>query len=110
VNETLYIWLAILGVTAATFIARSSVLLLGERLRLPPVVESALRYAPACALAAIVANDLLFVAGSLDVSLQNPRWLAGGAAIVIFVATRSTIGVIAGGMAAFWLLRAWLGG
>jgi branched-subunit amino acid transport protein len=43
------------------------------------------------------------------VSLQNPRWLAGGAAIVIFVATRSTIGVIAGGMAAFWLFRAWLG-
>ena len=38
-DETLYIWSAILGVTAATFIARSSVLLLGERLRLPPTVE-----------------------------------------------------------------------
>ena len=53
---------------------------------LAPTVESALRYAPACALAAIVANERLFAA------------------------TRSTIGVIAGGMAAFWLLRAWFSG
>jgi branched-subunit amino acid transport protein len=109
-DETLYIWSAILGVTAATFIARSSVLLLGERLQLPPTVESALRYAPACALAAIVANDLLFTAGALDLSLHNPRWLAGGVAIIIFAATRSTIGVIVGGMVAFWLLRAWFSG
>jgi branched-subunit amino acid transport protein len=109
-NETVYVWLAILGVTAATFIARSSVLLLGERLRLPPVVEAALRYAPACALAAIVANDLFYTPAGLDLSLQNPRWLAGVAAIVIFAATRSTIAVIAGGMAAFWLFRAWFGG
>jgi branched-subunit amino acid transport protein len=106
-DETLYIWSAILGVTAATFIARSSVLLLGERLQLPPTVESALRYAPACALAA---NDLLFTAGALDLSLHNPRWLAGGVAIIIFAATRSTIGVIVGGMVAFWLLRAWFSG
>ena len=109
-DETIYIWSAILGVTAATFIARSSVLLLGERLRLPQTVESALRYAPACALAAIVANDLLFTDGALDLSFHNPRWLAGGVAIIIFAATRSTIGVIAGGMAAFWLLRAWFSG
>lgn len=107
-DDTLYIWSAILGVTVATFIARSSVLLLGERLRLPPIVESALRYAPACALAAIVANDLLFTDGMLDLSLQNTRWLAGVVAIIIFAATRSTIGVIVGGMIAFWLLRMWL--
>jgi hypothetical protein len=62
------------------------------------------------ALAAIVANDLLFTAGALDLSLHNPRWLAGGVAIIIFAATRSTIGVIVGGMAAFWLLRAWFSG
>ena len=104
-----YVWLAILGVTAATFVARSTVLLIGERLRLPPSVDSALRYAPACALAAIVANDLFFTAGALDFSLGNPRWLAGLAAIVIFAATRSTLAVIGGGMAVFWLLRAWIG-
>jgi branched-subunit amino acid transport protein len=77
---------------------------------LPPTVESALRYAPACALAAIVANDLLFAARALDLSLHNPRWLAGGVAIIIFAANRRTIGVIASEMAAFWLLRAWFSG
>lgn len=108
-HET-YIWLAILGITAATFLARSSVLLIGERLRLPPLVESALRYAPACALAGIIAPDLLLTPDGLDLTLSNPRWLAGLAAAAIFVAFRSTLGAIAGGMAVFWLVRAWFGG
>jgi branched-subunit amino acid transport protein len=46
----------------------------------------------------------------LDLTLDNPRWLAGLAAAAIFAAFRSTIGAIFGGMAAFWLLRAWFGG
>ena len=49
-----YVWLAILGVTAATFITRSSLFVLGARVQFPPVVEAALRFAPACALAASV--------------------------------------------------------
>jgi branched-subunit amino acid transport protein len=108
-SDATYTWLAILGVTAATFIARSAVLLVGERLRLPPVVESALRYAPACALAAIIAPDLVITAAGLDLSLANPRWLAGVAAIAIFAAFRTNIGAIFGGMAVFWVVRAWLG-
>ena len=96
-SQEVYVWLAILGVTLATFLARSTVLLVGERLRLPPIVESALRYAPACALAGIIASDLL----------MTP---AGLAAAAIFAAFRSTIGAISGGMVVFWLLRAWFGG
>jgi branched-subunit amino acid transport protein len=79
-----YVWLAILGVTAATFITRSSLFVLGARVQFPPVVEAALRFAPACALAAIVAADLAFSI------------------------TRSIIGTIAGGMIVFWLLHFWL--
>lgn len=109
-NDAAYVWLAILGVTLATFLARSTVLLVGERLRLPPVVESALRYAPACALAGIIAPDLLMTADGLDLTLGNPRWIAGGVAIVIFAAFRSTIGAIIGGMTVFWVFRAWFGG
>ncbi|MFM7797693.1 MAG: AzlD domain-containing protein [Planctomycetota bacterium] len=108
-SQETYVWLAILGVTLATFLARSTVLLVGERLRLPPVVESALRYAPACALAGIIAPDLLMTPSGLDLTLGNPRWLAGGAAIIIFAAFRSTLGAIFGGMVVFWLLRAWFG-
>ena len=56
------------------------------RERLAPTVESALRYAPACALAAIVANERLFAAN------------------------RRTIGVITSEIAAFRLLRVWFSG
>lgn len=105
-----YIWLAILGLAFATFLARSTVLLVGERLKLPAVVESALRYAPACALAGIIAPDLLINADGLALDLSNPRWMAGLAAIAIFTAFRSIIGTIVGGMVVFWLARAWLGG
>lgn len=108
-NET-YVWLAILGITLATFLTRSTVLLVGERLRLPPLVESALRYAPACALAGIIAPDLLITPGGLDLTLDNPRWLAGLVAAAIFAAFRSTVGAIFGGMAVFWLIRSWFGG
>ena len=109
-SQEVYVWFAILGVTLATFLARSTVLLAGERLRLPPIVESALRYAPACALAGIIASDLLMTPAGLDLTLGNPRWLAGLAAAGIFAAFRSTIGAIFGGMTVFWLIRAWFGG
>ena len=109
-SQDTYIWLAILGVTLATFLARSTVLLVGERLRLPPIVESALRYAPACALAGIIAPDLLMTSAGLDLTLSNPRWVAGLAAAAIFAASRSTLAAIFGGMAVFWLFRAWFGG
>ena len=46
------VWLSIAGITLSTFLARSTLLVAGSRLRLPPRVESALRFAPACALAA----------------------------------------------------------
>ena len=41
-----YLWSAILLVTLATLVTRSSLHLLGERLRLPASVESALRFDP----------------------------------------------------------------
>jgi len=105
-----YVWWAILGITFATFLSRSSLHLLGNRLQVPPTLESALRYAPACALAAILVPDLVFAGGQLDLSLDNPRWLAGIVSAVIFAANRSMIASISGGMAVFWLIRAVHGG
>jgi branched-subunit amino acid transport protein len=102
-----YLWLAIAAITLATFLTRSSLHLIGSQLRLPPQLEVALRYAPACALTAIIVPDLFLSQGVLDLSLGNTRLLAGVAGVAIFAASRSTIGTIAGGMLAFWLLR-WL--
>lgn len=106
----LQVWLAIAGITLSTVLARSTLHLAGARLRLPPGVESALRYAPACALAAIIAPELLLDGGSLRPDWGNPKLAAGAVAAVIFAATRSTLGTIVGGMAAFWLVRSWFPG
>jgi branched-subunit amino acid transport protein len=102
-----YVWSGILAITLATVVARAGLLLLPGRLTWPPAVDAALRYAPACALAGIIAPDLLFTAGSHQAQWLDARFLAGLAGIVIFAASRSMIATIAGGMAAFWLLE-WL--
>lgn len=101
----LELWLCFVLITLATIATRSGLLLAGRRLVIPPRVESALRYAPACALAAIIAPDLLLADGQLQLGLGNARLLAGAAGIAIFLLSRSTIGTIFGGMAAFWLLK-----
>ena len=102
----LYIGLAILAVTLSSFVTRSGPLLLSDRLKLPPAVDAALRYAPACALAAIIAPDLLFIGAEPVLAWNNPKLLAGCAAVAIFAASRSMIATISGGMAVFWLVRA----
>ena len=82
---------------------RSGLLLAGRRLVIPPRVESALRYTPACALAAIIAP-----AGRRRVvrlGLNKLRLLAGVAGTAIFVLSRSTIGTIVGGDGGIWVLR-----
>lgn len=101
----LYTALAILAVTVASLLTRSGPQLLGAHQRLPATVDAALRYAPACALAGIIVPDLVFVDGAAELAFDNPKLLAGAAAIVIFAASRSMIATISGGMAVFWLVR-----
>jgi len=104
----LWPWLAIAAVVSTTVLTRCSFLALGERARLPAVVERALRYAPAAALAALIGPDLLLHGGAVHVALDNPKLLGAAAAIVTFVATRSMVGTIVVGMAAYTAVRLWL--
>jgi branched-subunit amino acid transport protein len=99
------VWLSILLLTVATILTRSSFFLLGNALKLPPRVQHALRYAPAAALAAIVAPDLLLSGGSLSISLANPKLLAAFGATGFFLATRHLLGTIVIGMALYTVLR-----
>jgi branched-subunit amino acid transport protein len=107
VSRDLWIWLAILGVSATTLLTRCSFLVLGERANLPPIVEQALRYAPGAALAALIGPELLTQGGSVYVGLANAKLLAAIAAAATFLATRSMVGTIVVGMAAFTALRLW---
>ena len=103
-----YILGAIAGLAFATVATRSALLLFGSTLQLPPALEAALRFAPACALAAIIVPDLLLQDGAPAWTLDNHRLFAGVAGAAIFVAFRNTFGTILGGMAVFWLLQ-WVG-
>ena len=104
-----WVWVTLGLLTLATLITRASLLLFGERVQLPTAVEKALRYAPACALAAIVVPDLVFSKGQLNLSLDNYRLLAATVAGVFFVMTRNMLWTIVFGMGVFTLLRLLLG-
>ena len=99
------IWIIIGLLTLATIIARSSLFLLGHAVKLPPKVIHALRYAPAAALAAIIAPDLLLQGGVLNLSLMNPKLLAAIGATGFFLTTRHLLGTIVVGMLLFSVLR-----
>jgi len=103
-----YVWLSIAGISLTTFLTRGSFLILGARARLPLIVDRALAYAPACALAAIVAPDVAYLHGDLRLDLANPRLLGAAVATLGFAATRSLVVTIAAGMAAYTVFRLWL--
>jgi branched-subunit amino acid transport protein len=99
-------WVLILGLAAISFATRAVFTFPERRLRLSPALGRVLRFAPAAALLAIVMPDLARVNGLLDLSLANPRLVAGLAAFVIAAFTRSIVFTIAGGMAVLTLWRA----
>jgi branched-subunit amino acid transport protein len=98
--------LAIAGLTLVTVVTRSSFLVLGDRVRLPARVRHGLRYAPACALAALVLPQLVLADQRLDITWANPRLDAGIVTVAVMVATRSMLGAMCAGMTCFWVLRA----
>lgn len=98
-------WLTIILLTLATILTRTSFFLLGHAVKLPPKVQHALRYAPAAALAAIVAPDLVMANGALQLTWANPKLLAGIGAAAFFLTTRHLLGTIVVGMALYSLLR-----
>lgn len=99
------IWIVIGLLTLATFIARSTFWLIGHHITIPKRVNEALRFAPACALAAILIPDFFIHENVIDVSIANPRLIAGVLATLFFLKTRSMLGTIFFGMVVFTLVR-----
>lgn len=98
-------WLAIVAVGATTFLLRASFIVFADPQRFPRAFREALAFVPAAVLAAIVAPGLLMPGGTLDVSLTNPRLVAGAVAILVAARTRSVLATTVAGMAALWLLQ-----
>lgn len=102
------LWLTFLLIGLATTLPRASFIVLGNRVKLPSVLQRALRYAPAAALAAIVAPDVLLVGGELQPINSK---LAGAAAAVIAVSlSRNPWLPFIAGMGVLLGLRFGLGG
>ena len=100
------IWVVIGVLCVATAATRSSFWLIGHRVSIPPRVQEMLRYAPACALAAIIGPDFLIdPQGGLQFTLANPKLLAGLAAFAFYVWRRNMLLTILFGMLAFTALR-----
>ena len=98
-------WLAIAGVAASTFLLRASFIVFADPHRFPRRFRQALTFVPPAVLAAIVVPGLLLQGGAIDLSLGNPRWLAGALAIVVGARTRNAMAAIATGMVALWLMQ-----
>lgn len=99
------IWLVIIGLTSITILMRSSFLMLGDYFPLPERVQHGLRYAPVCALVALVAPELFLTQEALNLSSANPKLVAGLAAAVVTLTTRSMIAAMTVGMLVFTLAR-----
>ena len=98
-------WALIAGVAIIVFFTRAIFVLPGSHLRLPPVAERVLRYAPAAALVAIIVPDVVLAHGAWAISLDNPRLAGGVTAFAIAAGTRNIMLTIVGGMLAMTLVR-----
>jgi branched-subunit amino acid transport protein len=99
-------WTVIVGAGLVAFLLRASFIVFSDPRKFPHAFRIALAFVPPAVLAAIVVPGLAMPHGAIDLSLANPRWLAGIAAYAVATRSRGTLAPIAFGMAALWALQA----
>jgi branched-subunit amino acid transport protein len=102
------IWIVMIAVGLLTYATRLSFTLLLEHWQPPEIVQRALRYVPVAVLTAIFLPEILMNDSVVDISLGNPRLIAGLVAILVAWRSKSALWTIAAGMAAFWLLTIYI--
>lgn len=108
-SDGLLLWLAMIGGGLVTFISRAVFLLSGERFHPGPRFRALLAYVPPAVLAALIAPEVLVRNGEFAFDPASPRLWAALLAGVVAYFTRSVLATISVGLAALWLLQAWLG-
>ena len=99
-------WLIILAMGLVTYAIRLSLIGVIQQLTLPPIVMRGLRYVPPAVLSAIILPEVLQPAGRIDVSLANPRLLAGIVAGLVAWRTRNIVATVVAGLAVVWIIQA----
>lgn len=102
---TAYLVGAVVGLTVVTVLTRASFFLLPARWSLPPRVEHALRYAPACALVAIVVPSVLTRDHEVFISWHNHQMWAVLAGTGVFALRRNMVLMMVVTMAVYTALR-----
>jgi len=102
------LWLIIIGMGMITYAIRLSLIVLLGRVGVPVIVQRALRFVPPAVLSAIIFPELLRPGGTLDISPGNARLIAGVVAALVAWRTKNVILTIAVGMAALWILQAFV--
>jgi branched-subunit amino acid transport protein len=101
------IWLVMLLGGLITFGMRFSLiyLLTEGRFHVPETLRRSLHYVPPAVFSAIICPELFMHDGTLDVSPDNTRLLAGLVAILVAWFSRNTLLTIGAGMIALFLLE-----
>jgi branched-subunit amino acid transport protein len=102
------VWSVIAGLAAVTVVTRCTLLLLGDRLQVPQRVTHALRYAPICALTALVAPVLVDLHAGWPGTVLRAEFIGGVVAILVMQLRRSMLLTMAAGMVAYLLAAALL--
>ena len=102
------IWLVLLLGGLITFGMRFSLIYLFGRFDVPDALRKALHYVPPAVLSAIIFPELFIRNGTLNLSLDNYRLMAGLVAILVAWFTKSILITILAGMLALFLLQFFL--
>ncbi|WP_206999582.1 AzlD domain-containing protein [Trinickia mobilis] len=96
--------LLILGMALITYVIRSAVFVLGDRVAFPPLVRTALSFVPVTVLTAIIVPMAVSPhGGSPELTWRNPQLVGALASCAVCIATRRPLVTIAVGLAVFFL-------
>jgi branched-subunit amino acid transport protein len=97
-------FILILGMALITYVIRSAVFVLGDRLVFPPLVRTALGFVPVTVLTAIIVPMAVSPhGGAPEITWRNPQLVGALAACAICIATRRPLVTIAVGLAVFFV-------
>lgn len=100
------IWLLILGVAAGTYLIRLSFIQAWQWISVPDELARALRYVPPAVFAALILPALTVSGGSIDLSPDNLRLVAGVLAAGVAWYSHSVLLTLGVGMGSLWILQA----
>ena len=100
------VWILFLALAVGTFALRYSFIYLFGKMDMPDWLRNALKFVPASVLAALVFPALTYTNGTLDLTFNNIRLLAGIGGALVAWRTKNVMWTILVGMVLFWILQA----